>query len=243
MKHRLVALLILTAITYIDISAQSVVITRTKITYIRPRPISEYKKTFTINYPRVNASTPALSKRIETSIAYSTILQLDLKDEITGSQWLDEADYEIGYNENGILSMALSMNGSAAYPDGTTKHVVVDLDTGKRVMARDVFKNLRRLLALIRTAKRNEVARTVAVIKIDREYDEQNPKDLFDDYSKYNPVRLNDFSVADDGVTFHYDYGFPHVLQALEPDGEFTFTWKQLKPYIRRDGLLARFAR
>ena len=42
---------------------QSVVITSKKVTYTRPKPIEDYKKTFTINYPKVKASTPTLSKK------------------------------------------------------------------------------------------------------------------------------------------------------------------------------------
>jgi len=243
MKLRLVSTPTLLAVFCVGLWAQSVVITGKKVTYVRPRPISEYKKTFTINYPVVKAATTAISKKIETSISYSSVLQLDLKDELTGAQWLDEADYEVGYNNNGVLSMALSMNGSGAYPDGTTKHVVIDLTSGIRVTAKDAFKRLRGLLALIRTAKRNEVVRAVADIKRDREYNEQDPKYLFSDYSKYNPVKLDDFSISEAGVTFHYDYGFPHVIQALEPAGEFMFTWRQLRRYIKPGGLLLRVAR
>jgi len=96
---------------------------------------------------------------------------------------------------------------------------------------------------LVRKAKDKEVAKAIADIKKDPEFNEQDPNDLFKDSAQYNPLKLNDFSVAADGVSFYYDYGFPHVIQALQPAGEFKFTWKQLKPYIKPGGLLARFAR
>src|SRR5438445_9374102 len=136
---------------------QSVVITGKKVTYKRPKPMSEYKKTFTINYPKVKASTPALSKKIEAAISYASVLNLNLRDELRDTQWLEEADYEVGYNKNGILSIALSMDGSAAYPDGTTKYAIVDLRSGMRVRPTDVFSNLPGLLASVRKAKDKEI--------------------------------------------------------------------------------------
>jgi len=221
---------------------QSVVLTSKKVTYTRPKPIEDYKKTFTINYPKVKASTPTLSKKIEAAISYSSVLKLDLRGELRDEQWLEEADYEVGYNKNGALSITLSMEGSGAYPSGTTKHVVVDLRSGVRVRPADVFSNLSGLLAMVRKAKDREVAQAIVEIKKDPETKDIDPADQFKESSKYNPLKLDEFSVADDGVTFHYDYGFPHVIQALQPSGEFMFTWKQLKPYIKAGGLLTRIA-
>ncbi|MEP6788162.1 MAG: hypothetical protein ABJB40_07015 [Acidobacteriota bacterium] len=243
MKTKTLLAVIFVAALSIAGYSQSVVITGNKVTYKRPKPISEYKKTFTINYPKVKASTPALSKKIEAAISYSSVLKLDLRGELRDEQWLEEADYEVGYNKNGILSIALSMDGSAAYPDGETKNVVVDLRSGTRVWPADVFSNLPGLLALVRKAKDKEVAQAIVDIKKVPENKDIDPSDQFKEAAKYNPMKLDQFSVADDGVTFHYDYGFPHVIEALQPPGEFKFTWKQLKPYIKAGGLLTKVAR
>lgn len=238
----LLAVIFVATLTFVGYG-QSVVITGKKVTYKRPKPMSEYKKTFTINYPKVKASTPALSRKIEAAISYSSVLKLNLQDELRGNQWLEEADYEVGYNKNGILSIALSMDGTAAYPDGMTKQVVVDLRNGTRVRPVDAFSNLPGLLALVRKARDKEVAQAIADIKKDPENKDIDPSDQFKESAKYNPLKLDEYSVADGGVTFHYDYGFPHVIQALQPAGEFTFTWKQLKPYIKAGGLLTKVAR
>jgi len=45
------------------------------------------------------------------------------------------------------------------------------------------------------------------------------------------------------GVAFFYDYGFPNVLKALEPEGELRLSWAEVKPFIKKDGLLTRFVR
>ena len=221
--------------------AQSVVITGKNVTYKRAKPIDDYKKTFTINYPKVKASTPALSKKIEAAISYQKVLGLKLNEELKEYQWLQGADYKVGYNKNGILSISLSMEGSGAYPSSTTKFVVVDLKTGLRATPSTAFSNLSGLLALVKRAKEKEVAQAIVDIKKDKENNEEHPEDLFKESYQYHPVKLDEFSIADDGVTFHYDYGFPHVILALQPDGQFKFTWAQLRPFIKAGGLLSRF--
>src|SRR5215813_14241405 len=164
----------LLAVTFIAAFAlvghgQSVVITGKKVTYKRPKPMDEYKKTFTINYPKVKASTPVLSRKIEAAISYASVLKLNLQEQLRDDQWLEEAEYEVVYNKNGVLSIALSMNGTAAYPDGTTKYVVVDLRSGSRVIPIDVFTSTPTLLAMVRKAKDKEVAQAIVDLKKDPE--------------------------------------------------------------------------
>src|SRR5207248_784389 len=100
-------ILVVLAISCLAVAAQSVVITGKKVTYKRRKPIMDFKKTFTINYPKVKAATPALSKKIEASISYGSVLHLDLKEELSDTQWLEEADYKVGYNKNGVLGISL----------------------------------------------------------------------------------------------------------------------------------------
>jgi len=212
---------------------ESVVIIPRKTKYNRPKPIQDYKKWFTIIYPEVRAATPALSDKIEAAISYKTVLGLNLKEELNDVQWLEAADYEVGYNKNWILSITLSIEGSGAYPSGTSKAVVVDLKTGTRMKPSDAFTNLPGLLTMVKKAKAKEVADAIIRIKKDPESRDANPESYFKEAEEYQKLTLNEFSVNAKGVTFHYDYGFPHVIQAWQPDGEFKFTWKQLKPYIK----------
>ena len=242
MKTKIILLFFIIFTFVFASAAQSVTITGKKTTYTRKKPISEYKKTFTINYPKVRAATPALSRKIEAAISYQSILGLDLQEELTGAQWLEEADYEVVYNKSGILCIDLSMNGSGAYPSGVTKTAVVDLRKGTLVNTSDVFTNLQGLAAMVRKAQKKEIANAIAEIRKDPENNESDPATLFKD-ADFRRKDLEGFSVNDQGVTFKYDYGFPHVIQALQPDGNFLFTWAQLQPYLVSGGLLAHIAR
>jgi hypothetical protein len=243
MKIRLFLTIVAAVLFCSAAAAQSVVITGKKITYKRPKPMSEDKKSFEINYPKIKAATPALSKRIEAAISYQSVLGLNLNDELRTFQWLETADYHVLYNKNGILSISLFMEGSGAYPSSTTKFVVVDLRTGLRAAPATTFSNTLGLLALVKKAKNTEVAQAIVEIKKDKENNEEHPEDLFKESAQSHPVKLDQFTVSDKGVSFHHDYGFAHVIQALQPTGEFFFTWAQLKPYIKAGGLLSRFKR
>ena len=135
------------------------------------------------------------------------------------------------------------MNGSGAYPSGTSKYVVVDLKSGLRVKPSMVFTDLPGLLAMVKKAKAKEVADSLIEIKKDAENRDVDPESLFRESDQYQKVTLDEFSIDENGVTFHHNYGFAHAIQALQPPGEFFYTWAQLKPYIKAGGLLSRMPR
>lgn len=230
------------AICFVTVSsAQSVVVTPRKVTYRRPRPIASHKRTFTVTYPRVRAATPAVSRKIEAAIDPIKVLGIKLNEELREFQWLEEAGYEINYNKNGILAATLSANGTAAYPDGFEKYVVVDQKTGSPARPADVFSNLNGLAAMVKEAQKAEIA--TALVEIKKEDPENdNPASLFES-SDFKVSDLDQYTVDEKGVTFIYDYGFPHVIQALQPEGHYVFTWAQMKPFVKNDGVLGQFVR
>lgn len=235
-------ILLILAVTNGAVYAQKVVVTGNKVTYIRPNPLADFKKNFTINHPVVDAGSQALSVKIESAISFEKVIPLDIAEEVNEIQWLENADYEVLYNDNGALCVALSIEGSGAYPSGSTKTVVVDTLKGDRVKPADTFKNLTGLVALVKKAQKAEIAKSIRAIRKDPDFRDPDPKTLFVS-ANFKAEDLDWFSISNKGVTFNYDYGFPHVIQALQPDGKFFFSWKQLKPYIKAGSLLSRVAR
>jgi hypothetical protein len=219
--------------------AQSVVITPKKTTYRRPKPLMDHKKTFTVTRPKIKAATHALSKKIEAAISYEKVSDLNIKEELTEVQWLETADYTVNYNKNGILDLTLSVEGSGAYPSTFNNGVVVNTRTGTAVTARDVFTNLAGLAAKGKKAQEAEIKEAIIDIKKENP-DEENPANLFEN-SDFKIANLDSFSVSDKGITFIYEYEFPHVIQAWEPAGRYFFSWKELKPFVKRAGLFGRF--
>ncbi len=221
--------------------AQSVTVTPRKVTYKRPKPFSEFKKTFIVTYPKIKASTPALSRKIETAVSYERVSDLNIKRELNEIQWLEEAGYEVKYNKNGILALDLTVDGSGAYPSSYSRPVVVNTKTGERVRPADIFTDLARLTANCKAAQTKEIKQALIDIKKESP-EEENPGELFKE-TKFTLKNLDRFTISEKGVTFKFDYGFPHVIQALQPEGDFFFSWAELKPFIRKGGLLEQFVR
>ena len=224
----------------IPVLSQQVTVTGRKQTYTRPKPISGYKKTFSIRRPVVKAATPALSREIADAIDPVKVLDIRIREELTESQWLNESDFEVVFNERGMLTVMLWMEGSGAYSDGVTKYAVVDVEKGVRLTPADAFTDIEGLIAAVKKKQDAEVAETIKTIKANPEFGDGDPKQLFE-YTDFKAEDLNNFAADTAGVAFFYDYGFPNVLKALEPEGELRLSWAEIKPFIRKDGLLARF--
>lgn len=238
-KHFLLTLVAALAFSY-GVAAQSVVITPKKTVYRRPKPIQDFKRTFTVTYPKVKAATPALSRKIEATISYLKVLELNIREEISDVQWLEEADYKVDYNKRGILVITLSMNGTGAYPDGTSKTVVVDLKTGSRILHTEAFTNIKALVELIRKKQKTEIEAAIVELRKDPDVNENDPAELFTE-ENFTADNLSEFAIDDRGVTFIYDYGFPHVIQALEPEGRYDFSWSEIAQFVKTPGPFAQF--
>lgn len=218
---------------------QSVEIVSKKIVYTRPDPTSFLKETFSVNYPKIKSKTK-LSKKIEDAISYRKVLSFEVKDELGEYQWLEEADYQIVYNQKGVLCIYLSMTGIGAYETTFGKYAVIDLKTGNRVTAKDVFINFNKLITTIRNLQKAEIAESTKEIKSQTDYGDVDTIELFK-YTKFQKIHLEDFSIDKNGVTFHYSYGFPRILYPLEPAGNYFLSWQKIKPFIKRSGLLHKF--
>lgn len=220
--------------------AQSVKVMSKKVTYKRPKPSADFKKSFIVTYPKISGVGAALAKKIETTISFEKNTNFNLKEELGEFQWLEEASYEVKYNKNGLLDIILFAEGSAAYPSLIVTEVVVDLKTGNRVKPADIFIKLTELAKFVKKAQVAEIKK--AKVDIKKENPEEELESLFEN-ANFTVENLAEFAVHDKGVTFIYNYAFPHVALALQPEGRFSYTWAQIKPFIKRDGLFAKFVK
>lgn len=223
--------------------AQTVEITSKEIVYKRKNPQMEYKKTFTVKYPKVKAATPVVSKKIEAVLDYEKAFPgLNINEQINEEEYLSEAGYEVNFNKNSILDISLWYEGIGAYPSTFRKNFIINSKTGVRVRPADVFVNLPKLAAKVRTAQLAEIKKAKEEYKKEPESADFDGNEYFKT-AKFTAVELNNFSVSDEGVTFNYNYEFPHVVLALQPDGKYFYSWTEIKPFIKPDGLLGQFIR
>ena len=215
-----------------------VIIKRRRIVLVRPRSLAKefpHKKTAIVVYPVISGlRNPAVLRRVRAALDFKNIFETSL-DEYRNDTWLSEFTYTVNYNKDYMLDITFQQSGSAAYPDDQSKHFLFNLKDGSVVKATDVFEpgKLTALAAMIDQKLQSEIKQII----------KENGEEAGDAHNalKFEVANLDDFSVGPRGVTFLYDAGFPHVIKALQPVGQYFVSYATLRNYIKSDGLLGRF--
>jgi hypothetical protein len=118
---------------------------------------------------------------------------------------------------------------------------VVNIKTGNRIVPADVFTNMTGLVSQISNLQKAEVKQAIVDIKKENP-EEEDLANLFES-ADFTAENLKEFDINDRGIRFWYDYGFPHAIQAWQPEGRYFMTWSQMKPYIKQGGLFGQFVR
>lgn len=225
---------------------QRAVIQRRKIVLIRSPALVRrlpHKKRAVVTYPVISGLKPTVLRRVHAILDFKNIFDYSLK-EYRDDTWLDEFDYVVNHNGNHLLDITFSQSGSAAYPDDQSKHFLIDLTNGRLIRATDVFVPER--MAQLADAVDKKLQAELKTILKELNDSKRDPEDMAIAREAQEPLRvtienLDDFSVGSKGVTFLYDAGYPHVIQAFEPEGRYFFSYSELKPYLKPDGPLGQF--
>ena len=200
-----------------------------------------------IKIPKVTGiSDPGVLPKIKSTLDLKNVFGDSLEEirsEFEESFWLTEITYKVNYNANFILDITFFQSGVGAYPDTQVEHRIINLKTGALLNAADVFKSasLEALVKLVEGPIRAELRKGIKKYGRDEDATKQLKKTLQE--AKFGRENLDNFSVNNKGVTFLYDFGFPHVFKALEPSGRYFFSYESLKEHIKPDGLLGVFVR
>ena len=231
-------------------TGQSVVVKSKKVVYKRTgKSVPDHQRTFEVDYPTFSGKlTPAALSSLRRQTDYWRVFDMKLADNLRREHWLSNFGYVVRYNKHNILDILLIAEGVAAYPDSAIRYFVFDTRTGRKLTVADLFTvaKMPQLLTKIREVmKRNEAAAIGenAETRETLEYYREAFPELHPTPERFTFKHLDGFSISDTGVTFIYDYDFAHVAEALEPSNEFFLSYAELKPFIRMDGLLARFVR
>lgn len=219
-----------------------VLIEKKMVVLKRGEDAPEHRKQAIVTYPVVKGlKDSAALRRVQMAVSLKKIFgsSLDeLRAEVKEDTWLSEIRYQVNYNKHFILDMTFFQSGVGAYPSEMTEHRVINLKTGNLLRASDVFNpsSLNALIGMVNQAMRAEIRRAIEDWR-------KRGEDITHEFDgvKFRLKHLDQFSVSDKGVTFLYDYGFPHVAKALEPPGRYFFSYEKLKADIKREGLLGPF--
>jgi hypothetical protein len=213
---------------------------KTKTAILRVTKAGKSDKEARIRYPVVSGLSDAtLLQKVQDAISLKKVIGqslAEMEQEYQTNHWLSDVDYTVNYNRNHILDLTYSVAGVGAYPDGFEKYVSIDLKTGKRLKAKDLFKadTLAKIVQIVDQMRQREVQKKI----VEAGWREPALRTEFFTDHQFKAKNLDDFTIADKGITFHYDFEFPHVVKAVEPSGEYFLPYTQLTRYLRQDGAL-----
>jgi hypothetical protein len=202
------------------------------------------KKRATISFPVIKGglSNQAVLNKVRSLLQVKNIFDTSIE-EYRAETWLEEFDYTVNYNKSYILDITFMQSGSGAYPDTQQKHLAINLKTGRLIKAADIFKSgsLDELTAVLDKKLQAEIKQRLKDIEQSKDYDAEEKKSLPEMFEnlKFEATNLDEFSISDKGITFMYDAGFPHVVQALQPDGQYFFSYAELGAYLKHKGSAA----
>jgi hypothetical protein len=223
------------------VQPRKVVITRTGKSV---RGFPERRKA-TVRYPIVQGLADATAlRRLRNTLGLKNVFGETLA-EIRAEPYVLSIDYEVSYNKNYLLDITFTDEAEGAYPETHRKHFLINLKNGMVIKAADAFNqgSLATLATLANEKLKAEVKELIQVNEDDK-YSDADQKSAVKDQLRQLEFKLqdlNDFSISDKGVTFLYHAGFPHVIRALEPDGEYFFSFAELQAHIKSSGPLGVF--
>jgi hypothetical protein len=221
-----------------QLAATSGSVTVTDQVSSRTSPNSVSPRKQTIHYPLLSGlADPALLAKVQAAVTSEQMYFGWATHSVPVDSWTTDLTYEVNYNQDRLLSMSYQIVGVGAYVSGYTKHVAVNLETGNVIRLDDMFKPLALGMLAQRLDGRlqAEIKAKIAQIKVD---DPQfSETSLFANH-RFRIRNLEKFSISAQGVTFYYDYGFPHVALAYEPSGRFLMPFSELQPSIKSAGVL-----
>jgi hypothetical protein len=225
------------------------IIQRRRVVLVRSAELTKDfpgKRRAIVTYPIISGLSPTVLRRVRSVLDFKNIFDYSLK-EYREDTWLAEFTYQVNHNADYLLDLTFTQDGSAAYPDSQSKHFLINLKDGSVIKASGAFNanKLPELAALVDRKLQDELKR------IDKENedpkaeqpDEKEIRREAGETLKFEVKDLDEFSVGRKGITFLYDAGYPHAIQAFEPIGKYFFSYSELKSFIKPDGPLGQFVR
>lgn len=217
---------------------RTIQITPKKTTFTWGKPggdRSEYREA-KLTYPTVTGLTDQdLQDKIQEAISLKSAFGRSLADmaaDFQESHWLESLTYTVNYNDHSLLSLTYSGMGIGAYPSSFVRYRSVNLATGQVLRAHHLFKTEALGTLALKINQQLQAAIQTQVAELDKpDYKDIDPK-IFSAH-RFRIKNLNDFTLTPEGVIFHYQFGFPHAILAIEPKGDIFLTYEQLKPYLK----------
>ena len=186
-----------------------------------------------VSLPVITLPDPAAQAKADKALSVKALLD-QTRAEIEEDGWVDRITWKETFRGGGLVNLDIHVEGSGAYPDSWTKHVVMSMETGARVGA-DTFakKTSAALISRLNDALQAKVQAKVA--------EDPEVAELLSNVA-FAKGGLDHFSVSRAGVVFHHTFALPHALAAAAPGGDLLLPWAETGHYLSRSSPLARLA-
>jgi hypothetical protein len=154
-------------------------------------------------------------------------------------QGLTGFEVDTTYNGHCILGISYLIEWMGAYPSSHRGYVNYNLKTGDTLLMQDVVAD-GKMHALFQLCNQ----------KLKQNIDDNRKQLVAGDgledaewhIKEYPPMfttdNINNFYISNEGVTFRYEFDFPHVMQGMEPDGEISVSKDELRSLLNTNGPL-----
>ncbi|MBD2325768.1 hypothetical protein [Alkalinema sp. FACHB-956] len=226
-----------------SLAAEPVTVTEEVVKFVRDQGDALGRREAIVKYPKISGmADPALQEKVQAAIGLQQAFGKSVEEmrvEFEDYAWLNELSYTVNYNQHSILDITYRGWGTGAYPSGFERYLAVNLKTGTVIYAHHLFKTeaLGQVARLVNQVMQAEIQKKMAEVKQD--YGEEEIDLKIYAAHQFRVKDLNHFTITDRGIIFHYEYGFPHVLKAAEPEDSYLLSYDQLKPFIRSNGVLS----
>lgn len=163
-----------------------------------------------------------------------------------------ESRYEVLYNDHGLLSVEFTSVYGGTYSSTVKRHATFDLRSGRLLEVRDVVADT---LALQQRWQQSINRRVTEHLRaLPKEYPQiETDTNLLTDVKhrlywndststvelQDGEPRFYDFAITSFGLVLYYDFGFPHVIEALQPDSDYQLTYADIKQWLKPKGPLS----
>lgn len=167
--------------------------------------------------------------------------------ESSGQTGIFATSYDVLFNQGGLLSLALTVEYSGAYPWASTQHATFEVRTGRQLFLADLLADT---LTLRRRWHQRINQRVAAHLRwVAQQYpSDSQALDAVLEYTAWSdaagriPARdlppLREFALSPRGLLLYTRFWFPHAVLALSPNDEYLFPRPQALRYASGSGRL-----
>jgi len=222
--------------------------------YSQTAVISDYKlnsvlakdTNIRIKYPVIKTNNIKIDNAINKSIKDSlTTFDMSLADKPVNvvidsllKYGLNDLNYDVNYNSNGILSLTINSESCGAYCSGGSIYLNYDLTNGKKIILDSLFipNYLYAFTKRVVIERASQIEKHKKYLKseLEKKSISRNEYDwaIESINSCPDPIIINDFTLNKDYIEIFSPCSFPHAILSLEPGIELKYKWSELKDKI-----------